>query len=146
MKSYWGFEGLYCICLCQAKLTWHNNPEDLILQQLCLEDLSSCIQLCSQQPQEHSLTSDKKGLRQPVPLQNIYGFVLRFTGGSMVTCQARRPRSWYLIRERMGVSWLESPRANLEITSCLSAQMTGSHTLWYAVRYKSLLNMLSVQC
>lgn len=142
MKSYWGFVGLYCICLCQAKLTWHYNPEDLILQQLCLEHLSSCIQLYSQQPQECSLTGDMKGLNHLVPLQNIYTFVLRFTGGSMVTCQARRQRNWYLKRERMGVSWFESPRANLETMSCLYAQMTGSHMLWYAVRYKSLLNML----
>ena len=91
--------------------------------------------------QEHSLTSDMKVLHHPVPLQNIYGFVLRFAGGSTVTFRARMRRSWYLKRERMGVSWFESPRANLETMSCLCAQMTGSHTLWYAVRYKSLLNM-----
>jgi len=129
------------VCVKQTTLTLHNNPNGLTLQQLFLEDLRSCIKLCSQQPQEHSLTSDMKGLHHPVPLQNIYKFVLRFTGGSMVTCQARRRRSWYLKRERMGVSWFESPRANLETMFCLSAQMTGSPMLWFAVRYKSLLNM-----
>lgn len=141
MNSYWGFEGLYCICVKQTKLTWYNRPKDLILQQLCLEDLRSCIKRCCQWPQEHSLTSNMKGLHHLVPLQNVYRFGLHFTGGSMVTCQARRRRSWYLKRERMGVSWFESPRANLEIMSCLSAQMTGSRTLWYAVRYMLLLNM-----
>ena len=141
VNSYWAFEGLHCICLCQVdKVDTHNNPKDLTVLQLCLEDFRSCIKLCSQQPQDHSLTSDTKVLHHPVPLQNIYGFVLCFTGGFMVTCQARRRRSWYLKRERMGVSWFESPRANLETMSCLSAQMTGSHMLWYAVRYKSLLN------
>jgi len=32
------------VCVKQTKLTQHNNPKDLILfQQLCLEDLRSCI-------------------------------------------------------------------------------------------------------
>jgi hypothetical protein len=71
-------------------------------------------------------------------------WICTFAGGSMATYQARRQRNWYWKRGRMEVSWFESPRANLETMYCQFAQMTGSLMSWYAARYRSPLNVISV--
>lgn len=71
-------------------------------------------------------------------------WICTFAGGSMATYQARRQRSWYWKRGRMEVSWFESPRVNLETMYCQFAQMTGSLMSWYAARYRSSLNVISV--